>query len=957
MDRQQSSSSEPEKTLLHTIIFFPIDYDDPENMSIAAVENADNSLSTGPHKHMVRRPHRDQADRAVEDMQEYFQDAHFARVQRRLRSIYFYSRRNFEKEKIYTEGSDTYAAEEKEGETTSRRFLHQMPVFMSMLDHMGFRTIYARNLRSAIRHARRLKREIHDLKSPEFRPTRTPRMSMTSNPFAVSPTTPGIAPPDQKVMLLTYRMVGSRIHMDSRAYDAHVGEGVLVYPSRDEVALDSAKIYDIQAFDEVAKQGNHWRPAWHDCDMKSAMSGGTRCPFERQPYRNLWHGKSQILKRGHSSCTSMVDTIAWGRFAEPACYRALQRFHRELKRKDLKHVNKDERPGRLAKRAEQHILHNSRFYNYIHQEYVESLQSWGELRVFVRMRNVKHPKIKGKVVRRPEVFNITRTHFNDTVAKERFQRKYGPPKVKVDKEDVDSEDSYAGGGSIANEITEDEREQKRQRDEDRRRGYLVQDYNAKQETIKKLAGYIKKRGLWTPQSGRTLKRKSDYVDFLEENDRMRRAAAPQEGDPQQEAPQPETDLEGETLVENGIDSPTDHPAGANGGSASQRHPGGNRGDDFFELPDEGSIIDYTYYTCNMNVSRLNRDSAEPFTTYPRINIKVIENFALQQYRRLFRRFPKHFESLNVGARVDIGISAKQELFINEVTRWWFASWFGGYQDVPLQDEVARGFADSFAEIYETSPDKGPNEPGVESDDDEDDYDEYEGYKVKTTLYKLKRGREGSRNHGGNGGSGDEGGDRRGDGRGDGKGDGEGDGEGDGGGSGANGRPDRPGGPGDDQGDEENPDSLEDDDDNHGNGGKGPNSTKNSKKKKAPGLAEEDDAQQDSVTEGSGKKVASRRKARDKTKAGSGDDGNGGVGQEPKQLGMSANQSRKRISVDNDEGDDNRDNQERPPTKKNKKNPAKPKNTSKTKKAKKASTSGMESRTGRRRDDIDEVEVF
>lgn len=800
-ERKHSAIDELEKTVLHTIIFFPIDYDDPDNITVTAVENADNSLSTGPHRHMVRRPNRNQDPLAAEDMPYYFEDAHFERVQRRLRSIYFYNRRVFEKNTFYTEGSDTYAAEEKDDANVARRFLHQMPVFMRMLEQMGFRTVYARNLRSAMRHARRLKKTIYNLESPEFRPTRTPQ-TVTSNAFTLSSITPATAPLDPKVMLLTYRMVGSRIHMDSRAFDSHVGEDVLLYPSREEVALDSAKIYDLQAFDEVAKKGNHWRPAWHDCDLKSITSGGKECPFDKPKYHNLWQGKPQILKRGHSSCTSEVATIEWSHFEEPACYRALQKFHHDLKRKDLRNINQEERPGRLPKKAEQHILHNSRFYNYIHQEYVESLQSWGELRVFVRMKRVADPSAKGKFTRVPEVFNIIKTHFNGGVTKERFQKKYGPPKVAIAPEDIDPE---GGRVNTVEVVKGDAKGEKRRKDEDRRRGYHVLDYRVKKETIKKLEGYIKARKLWVPAFGRALRLKSDYVRVLEQDDGARRDA------------QPEPDIGGNTAV-NGNQLVADdagegqphHADDANGGSAPQPNSEGEPEKDFFELPDEGPIVRCTYYTSQMNVSRLDRESTTSFKTFSRINIKVIENFAIQQYMRLFKRHPKHFESLNVGARVDIGISSKQELFLNEVTRWWFASWFSGYQDVEIQNEVAQEFADSFAEVYEAYP-KEPDESDVESDDDEDDYDKFEGYKARTTLYKLKKGRDGRRERtdDGVGGGGGEGGNR---------------------GDGIGKRTRQRGNEGGRKGDEGNPN---DDADVDIKNGKSQKPTKNSKKKRTP----------------------------------------------------------------------------------------------------------------------------
>ncbi|KAL1605242.1 hypothetical protein SLS60_004786 [Paraconiothyrium brasiliense] len=755
--RRESSTSIPKNTQLHTVIFFPIDYDDPGNQSIKDVQMAENSLSTGPRKHMVRRPELEQTPLTFAEMPDYFQDPHFERVKRRLRAIYFHDRRKVDRKYYIDEGSDTYAAEEEQGEgQDAHRFLHQMTVFMKKLEEKGFRTIYARNLPSALRHARRLK-QIIDPESPlqhiQATTPNAPPKTGTSEPSVWTPTTAGKPVPDEKVMLLTYRMIGSRIHMDSRAYDAHVGESVLLYPSREEVALDSAKIYDLNAFDALAKKDGLWRPRWHRCDLSSTMSGRKECPFDNDVDRDMWHGRTQILKRGHSSCTSKVDTVDWNKSLEPACYTCLQKFYKAHKDADLREINTEMWPGVLPKRAENHILHNSHFYNYIHQEHVESLQKWGELRVFIAMEDEKDDtgvsmKDKhGKTIRKPYVVDIIKTYF-----------------APVEKEDDQDAKKQAAREQVARE----------------RKGY-ERDYRAKGVTKAILTGFVQARKIWSKELSKA--KKEGLITALEEDDRRRHRAEQEKREQHgselegQSAVDDEHDMSGETLggddpiaksqpdLESGPrgnskDRPN-HKHAPEDGSASRSNAGIEPVGDFSRMPDEGPIVRCTYFSDKMHVSRLNLESNAGFESYDKINVPVIKKFALSQYRRLYRRYPEHFESLSVGARIDIGVGPKQSLFINEVTRWWFASWFDGFEDIRLQGKIAQAFADSFSQVYRVHP-REPNESIPESGDDDDDYDD-DGERDKfTTLYKQKqerlepRERKNTTASGGDGGSQDNG---------------------------------------------------------------------------------------------------------------------------------------------------------------------------------------------------------
>ncbi|KAF2448263.1 hypothetical protein P171DRAFT_209673 [Karstenula rhodostoma CBS 690.94] len=841
--RRKSSTAEPGKIQLHTIIFFPVDYDDPHNMSITQVGMADNSLSTKPHTDMHREPPlapNDKRSFTDEELPGYFRDPHFQRVQTRLRSIYF-TPRHPTRTTHWDEESDTYAAigqgkPQKKGarDEEPQKFLHQMPVFMDMLREKNFRTIYARNLQSALRHARRLKNRLDPTTPLPYKDPRTLQTPRTAGSDTLSE---GLwtarDPPEQKVMLLTYRAVGSRIHMDSRAYDAHIDESVLLYPSREEVALDSAKVPDLRAFDVVAKKYDQWRPHWHRCDL----SGRTPCDFEARGLRDVYDGKTQILKRSHSSCTRHLLTVEWRLpYTEPACYGALHDFNKDLKEEDVENVKapattgrlkaveervERQRPGVLPKRMENYALHNSHFFNYVHQEYVESLQKWGELRVFVAMR-YDADGTNGK----PEVVDIILTHFNTE-----------PDADKVDeaiRQDNDPESAKGYG----------------------------KDYRRKSQTKPILQGYCRARGL--PVNGL----KKDLQNRLVAHD-AQRAQEPESASEASEfgAPEPDGDdeheLDGATLVGGG-------GGDADAGPATQ--------------PDEIPLIRCKYSSHNMNVTRLNLASTQGFTEYPRVTIPAIKRFALAQYLRLHKRFPTQFESLNVGARLDIGVGPKQVLFLNEVTRWWFASWFGGFEDVGRQDVVARAFAESFAHVYRVDP-PGEGEGDEESADDEDDFDE-DGFEDSAVLYKVKKGgTEGKRPRVGRvvgDGGGDDGGGNGGD-----EADGD-DGDGDGGGAGG-GRGGRGGG------------SNRGGRKTGGGGAKGKGKRKG-KKKHTPTPAIDDDGDQNNKANPQDTPVPDvEDEARDE-----------GVEQEPKQLRRTPRTRKKRLSVDND------DNEEKPPRKKGRK---------------------------------------
>ncbi|KAF1968461.1 hypothetical protein BU23DRAFT_572360 [Bimuria novae-zelandiae CBS 107.79] len=619
------------KIPIHTIILFPADYDDPGNDNLSRPAHADNALSTHPHPKLERFPllpagiSTELDDNAANS---YFSQDHFMRVQRRLN----YKQRNPDGiwKRIPNYADEDQANEELAEEPV--RFLHHITVFLEILRKENhFRTIYAPDLKSALRHAQDLTKQIsesypHEVKTPVSATFSPAPRKPSKDQYERSPTTPlgtkqkmvkDKLVPRERVMILAYRNIGSRLQMDARAHELFMHENVLLYPSQWEVGWDNPKVHDLLAFDAIdEKRKGAWRPAWHSCD-----------PWKKECEmpEDTWREQYQLLKRGHSSCANTVERFDWKDHQEPVCQTALRLWREEHIKEDLVKEKRKETRGEdeLAMMAEDYILHESRFYKYIHQEYIESLYSWGELRVFVATKWDKG--LRGEEqVRVPYVVDIIKTTFTHTSQKREKRAK----ELKATK------------------VTE------------------------LKELLKSL-GENEKLGAKRPE---LLKRLLDAE--------ARQAAKNFDNDP-------------------------DHASDPN----DPRTP----------------IIRCTYKTDNMLVSRLDPNSEKGFDDFPDITYAAIANFALAQYRRLYRRFPNTFSSLEVGARIDLGIAPNgKTLFINEVTRWWFASWFSAYEDMPFQSRVTKAFAKSFAEVYKPEPRDyitPARQEEIDSDNDRDDDDD------------------------------------------------------------------------------------------------------------------------------------------------------------------------------------------------------------------------------------------
>ncbi|EDU44661.1 hypothetical protein PtrSN002B_004050 [Pyrenophora tritici-repentis] len=84
--------------------------------------------------------------------------------------------------------------------------------------------------------------------------------------------------------------------------------------------------------------------------------------------------------------------------------------------------------------------------------------------------------------------------------------------------------------------------------------------------------------------------------------------------------------------------------------------------------------------------------------YPQISYSTLTAYALDVYKRLQATGDIGFSSLNVGARLDIGVAPDGKgFFVNEVTRWYGAHQFAVETQEEPYDSVARAFAKAFAE--------------------------------------------------------------------------------------------------------------------------------------------------------------------------------------------------------------------------------------------------------------------
>jgi hypothetical protein len=90
--------------------------------------------------------------------------------------------------------------------------------------------------------------------------------------------------------------------------------------------------------------------------------------------------------------------------------------------------------------------------------------------------------------------------------------------------------------------------------------------------------------------------------------------------------------------------------------------------------------------------------------YPWLSLERLTEYALHVYRELWASGEVGFQSLNVGGRLDIGVSPDSNgLFFNELTRWYGAHQFAMGTQHPPYDKISRADAKAFAETFGTIP--------------------------------------------------------------------------------------------------------------------------------------------------------------------------------------------------------------------------------------------------------------
>jgi hypothetical protein len=84
--------------------------------------------------------------------------------------------------------------------------------------------------------------------------------------------------------------------------------------------------------------------------------------------------------------------------------------------------------------------------------------------------------------------------------------------------------------------------------------------------------------------------------------------------------------------------------------------------------------------------------------YPSLDYAKLVSFALRTYRNLQSLEAIGFQSLDVGARLDIGVAPDgTQFFVNELTRWYGAHHFALHTQSQPGDEICRAYAKAFAE--------------------------------------------------------------------------------------------------------------------------------------------------------------------------------------------------------------------------------------------------------------------
>jgi hypothetical protein len=643
------------QTHIRTILFLPSDLHHVEGSVFDAGMEAD-SMMMVPNPLIHRHPERTSPP-AVQETPPWFQMDRVQNRRTRLGRIYADAKRS------------EYV---KDGE--EQAYLHQKVVFFDKLKHRkNYHVIYTPTARSSIRHLDSIRNaDAEDAKNAETakdtEPARDIEPAKNTNATrntkgkrkakdnktskkrkAAEIEDDGIEPskevytrsktgkPKDKqdngrvMVFLDNTQHPSPIHY-MRVYDMLTHEGALLYPTRDELIWDHSKIYDIRAFDAVATSGE-FRPKWHVCSEEIAC--------------NLPTEVTTVLKRSHSCNTDHVHVLDWDLTGSP-CGTRLE----TIKSNDhAKFLKKEGGTG----------LHEAEFYRWIHQEYVASLKYWGEIRVFIAMRNKKEGG------REPYVVRMIHTSF------------------------LSGKDKAAETARLA-----------------ALKNAANPQPDPKPKPKPKKKPTQKKRTVKGKDKGKE-KGKADAEGKGEGEDN---AKDEEPGEVPDNEPDKELDeREGDHKTKSGktAEVPAEKPSNANS------EPPNDDGD----VDDSGRHPKWT--NKDMGVTTVDRNQRKPFKKYPYITGARIERYALSIFNRLLLYNSEAFKSFEVGARLDIGIAPDgKRFFMNEVTRWWNGSWFAAFDDLETQESVVDAFAASFEQIYPTAKTEDGIGESKESNKQEDE---------------------------------------------------------------------------------------------------------------------------------------------------------------------------------------------------------------------------------------------
>jgi hypothetical protein len=153
---------------------------------------------------------------------------------------------------------------------------------------------------------------------------------------------------DDRKKVLVWLDVRQSVHPHDwmAAYDMLTHECGAIFPPREEIIWADFKIYHLRAFDRIAAADGTYRPR-------------TCYPVGAKHTCRLGNNIKTVMKRSHSCAADQVRIVPMGKRGVPVCERL---------------PVSEEGPK------------SDGFYRWVHQEYVSSLVTFGEFRVYVATR-------------------------------------------------------------------------------------------------------------------------------------------------------------------------------------------------------------------------------------------------------------------------------------------------------------------------------------------------------------------------------------------------------------------------------------------------------------------------------------------------------------------------------------------------------------------------------------------